>query len=68
MSKRQTRRPFCNREMMEEFKAMKRRELVRQNKSIPLTLLPSEPDELSLRNDNLHDQQQLPFDTEESID
>ena len=39
---RRTRRPFCNPELMEQFKAMKRRELHRQGKPIPATLLPSE--------------------------
>ena len=45
---RRTRRPFCNPELMEAYKAMKRRELIRQGKSIPLTLLPTQPAEINM--------------------
>ena len=33
---------------MEAYKSMKRRELIRQGKSIPLTLLPTEPGEIDM--------------------
>ena len=45
---KRTRRPFCNPELMEAFKAMKRRELIRRGKPIPATLLPNEPGEIDL--------------------
>jgi len=44
--KRTNRRPFCSRELFEAFKAMKHRELRRQNKSIPSCLLPTKMDEI----------------------
>lgn len=46
---------------MEEFKRARRRELIRQGRPIPTTLLPNEPDELSCRHEILDDQQRLPF-------
>ena len=57
MTKRpkQTRRPFCNLELMEAYKRMRRRELQRRGKSIPLTLLPTEPGELCRQRENLDD-------------
>ena len=47
MTKRpkQTRTPFCTSDDFEQMKAAKRRELERQGRPIPTTLLPTEPDE-----------------------
>jgi len=47
---------------LEHYKAARRRELERQGRPVPATLLPSEPSEISRRRENL-DQ---PFTTEAS--
>lgn len=60
MRPRQKRTPFCSREVLESYKRMKVRELQRQGKPIPSTLLPTEQEESSLQRENEADQQ-LPF-------